>query len=57
MARQILEHAALGLDYFVGATVLNLVLNPTLSAVATIALTIVIRKTLTFSLRLATRPA
>ncbi len=50
VARQIGEHAALGLDYFVGATILNLALNPTWAAVATTALTIAIRKTLTLSL-------
>jgi uncharacterized membrane protein len=50
VARQIGEHAALGLDYFVGATILNLALNPTWAAVGTTALTIAIRKTLTFSL-------
>jgi uncharacterized membrane protein len=50
VARQIGEHAALGLDYFVGATILNLALNPTWAAVGITALTIAIRKTLTFSL-------
>jgi uncharacterized membrane protein len=50
VARQIGEHAALGLDYFVGATLLNLVLNPTWAAVGTTALTMAIRKTLTLSL-------
>jgi uncharacterized membrane protein len=50
VARQIGEHAALGLDYFVGATILNLALNPTWAAVGTTALTITIRKTLTYSL-------
>ena len=50
VAQRIGEHAALGLDYFVGATILNLALNPTWAAVATTALTIAIRKTLTFSL-------
>lgn len=50
VARQIGEHAALGLDYFVGATILNLALNPTWAAVAITALTIAVRKTLTFSL-------
>lgn len=44
------DHAALGLDYFVGATILNLTLDPTLTAAATTALTILIRKLLTFSL-------
>ena len=55
VARRIGEHAALGLDYLVGATILNLALNPTWAAVATTALTIVIRKTLTFSLRRSAR--
>jgi uncharacterized membrane protein len=50
VAQRIGEHAALGLDYFVGATILNLALNSTWAAVATTALTIAIRKTLTFSL-------
>ena len=50
VARQIGEHAALGLDYFVGATILNLALNPTWAAVGTTALAITIRKTLTYSL-------
>jgi uncharacterized membrane protein len=49
-ARRIGENAALGLDYFVGATIFNLVLNPTWAAIATTALTIAVRKTLTFSL-------
>ena len=53
VARRIGEHAALGLDYFVGATILNLALNPTWAAVATTALTIAVRKTLTFSLGLS----
>lgn len=55
VARQIGEHAALGLDYFVGATILNLALNPTWAALATTALTIVVRKTLTLSLGRAAR--
>ena len=50
VARRIGENAALGLDYFVGATILNLVINPTWAAIATTALTIAVRKTLTFSL-------
>ena len=52
-AGQILGHASLGLEFFVGATVLNLVLNPTLAAAATTATTIVVRKLLTFSLGLS----
>lgn len=50
VARRIGENAALGLDYFVGATILNLALNPTWVAIVTMALTIAVRKTLTFSL-------
>jgi uncharacterized membrane protein len=53
--RQIGSHAALGLEFLVGATILNLVLRPTWTAVATTALTIVVRKLLTFSLGRAER--
>jgi uncharacterized membrane protein len=45
-----LDHAALGLEFFVGATILNLVLNPTWMAVA--AITITMRRLITFSLGL-----
>ena len=55
VARQIGEHAALGLDFFVGATLLNLAINPTLVSAATTALTIVVRKLVTLSLGLAWR--
>jgi Protein of unknown function (DUF1622) len=55
--RQIGEHAALGLDFFVGATLLNLAINPTWPALATTAITIVVRKLLTFSLGLPRREA
>ena len=54
-ARQIGEHAALGLDLFVGATLLNLAINLTWTAVATTAITIVVRKLLAFSLGLPLR--
>ena len=54
-ARQIGEHAALGLDLFVGATLLNLAINPTWTAVATTAIIIVVRKLLTFSVGLVGR--
>lgn len=54
-AEEILGHASLGLDFCVGATLLNLVLNPTLTAVATTALTILVRKLLTLSLGLSAR--
>ena len=54
-ARQILEHAAFGLDFFVGATLLNLAINPTWMAIATTAITFVVRKLLTFSVGLQRR--
>ena len=57
VAGRILGHASLGLEFFVGATLLNLVLNPTLTAAATTATTIVVRKLLTFSLALQARNA
>ena len=57
VAGRILGHASLGLEFFVGATILNLVLNPTLTAAATTATTIVIRKLLTLSLGLQARDA
>ena len=55
VARQIGEHAALGLDFFIGATLLNLAINPTLVTAATTALTIVVRKLVTLSLGLSWR--
>ena len=57
VARQIGEHAALGLDLFVGATLLNLAINPTWTAIATTAITIVVRKLLTISVGLQRREA
>ncbi len=50
VARQITSHAALGLEFFIGATILNLILRPTWAAVATTALTIAVRKLVTLSL-------
>jgi uncharacterized membrane protein len=55
VARQIGEHAALGLDFFVAATLLNLAINPTLVTAAATALTIVVRKLVTLSLGLVWR--
>ena len=54
-ARKMLDHAALGLDFFVAATLLNLAINGTWTAVAVTALTIAVRKLLTFSLGLVGR--
>jgi uncharacterized membrane protein len=56
-ARQIGEHAALGLDLFIGATLLNLAIDPTWTALATTATIIVVRKLLTISLSLPRRRA
>jgi len=50
VATQITANAALGLKFFLGATILNLILKPTWTAVATTALTIVVRKLITLSL-------
>ena len=50
VAQRILTSVALGLEFFIGATILNLILNPTWTAVQTTALTIVVRKLITSSL-------
>ena len=50
VAREIATHASLGLEFFVGGTILNLLLRPTWAAVATMALTIAVRKLITLSL-------
>ncbi len=55
LARQITDHAALGLEFFVGATILSLILNPTWTAVALTALTIAIRQLITLSLEIQAR--
>ncbi|HEY6673929.1 MAG TPA: DUF1622 domain-containing protein [Rubrobacteraceae bacterium] len=52
-ARRISDHAALGFEFFIAATILNLILNPTWTAVAATAFTIAIRQLLTLSLTLA----
>lgn len=54
VARRMLEGVTLGLEFFVAATVLNLVIEPTWTAVATTAVTIVARKLAAFSLGLGT---
>jgi uncharacterized membrane protein len=53
VARRIEDHASLGLEFFVAATILNLILNPTWTAVAVTVATITIRQLLTVSLRSA----
>jgi uncharacterized membrane protein len=55
VARRIGDHASLGLEFFVAATILNLILNPTWLAVATTAITVAIRQLLLLSLRSAAR--
>jgi uncharacterized membrane protein len=55
VAQQIIANAALGLEFFVGATILNLILNPTWMAVASTALIIVVRKLITLSLARSAR--
>ncbi len=55
VARRIGNHASLGLEFFVAATILNLILNPTWLAVATTAITAAIRQLLLLSLRSAAR--
>lgn len=55
VARRIGINASLGLEFFVGAGLLNLTLNRTSwAAVGAAALTIVVRKLLTFSLNRST---
>ena len=56
VAQRTLSSMALGLEFFIGATILNLILNPTWMAVQSTALTIVVRKLVTASFtRLAHR--
>ena len=52
VAGRIADHAALGLEFFVAATILNLVLNPTWMTVAATAFTIAIRQLITLSLKI-----
>src|SRR3982751_1678290 len=49
VAQRVLTNIALGLEFFIGATILNLILNPTWMAVQSTALTIVVRKLVTLS--------
>ena len=47
--RRIVGHMALGLEFFIGAGLLNLILDPTWTAVQVAALIIVVRKLITIS--------
>jgi uncharacterized membrane protein len=55
VAREITDHAGLGLEFFVAATILNLMLDPAWTAVAISALTIAVRQLIAFSLSLPRR--
>ncbi len=55
VTQQITDHVGLGLEFFVAATILNLMLNPAWTAVAITALTIAVRQLIAFSLSLARR--
>ncbi|MBA3388285.1 MAG: DUF1622 domain-containing protein [Rubrobacter sp.] len=48
-ARRMTSQVALGLEFFIGATILNLVLNPTWAAAQMTILTIVVRQLVTLS--------
>ncbi len=48
--RCILDHMSLGLEFFIGAGLLNLMLNPTWATVTTTAVIIMTRKLITSSL-------
>ncbi len=47
--RRIVGHMALGLEFFIGAGLLNLILDPTWTAIQVAALTIIVRKLVTIS--------
>ena len=55
VARRIGDHVSLGLEFFVAATILNLILNPTWMAVVATAIIIAIRQLLALSLRSVAR--
>jgi uncharacterized membrane protein len=57
VARHVAAHTELGLEFFVGATILNLILTPTWPAVQTAAVTITVRKLITLSLGRLARAA
>ncbi len=57
VAQHVAAHTELGLEFFVGATILNLILTPTWPAVQTAAVTITVRKLITLSLGRLARAA
>ncbi len=50
IARHVAAHTELVLEFFVGATILYLILTPTWAAIQTAAVTIAVRKLMTLSL-------
>jgi hypothetical protein len=50
VVRHVAAHTELGLEFFVGATILYLILTPTRVAIQTAAVTIAVRKLITLSL-------
>ena len=57
VARHVAAHTELGLEFFVGATILYLILTPTWVAIQTAAVTIAVRKLITLSLGRLARAA
>ena len=57
VARHVAAHTELALEFFVGATILNLILTPTWAAIQATAVTIAVRKLISLSLGRLTRVA
>ena len=57
VARHVATHTELALEFFVGATILNLILTPTWLAIQTAAVTIAVRKLISLSLGRLARAA
>ncbi len=57
IARHVAAHTELGLEFFVGATILYLILTPTWVAIQTTAVTIAVRQLITLSLDRLARAA
>ena len=57
VARHVADHTELALEFFVGATILNLILTPTWAAIQTTAVTIAVRKLISLSLGRLARTA
>ena len=57
VALHVAAHTELALEFFVGATILNLILTPTWLAIQTAAVTIAVRKLITLSLGRLARAA